>query len=532
MKSDVETLSPTRVKLTVAVTFDEFKPSVDRAYKEIASQITVPGFRRGKVPPAIIDQRMGHGAVLEQAINDALPKFYQQAAADQSVQPVSQPDVEVSEIPDLKAKSGDLGFTVEVDVLPEVTLPEDLSSFEVTVDEAKIDEDQVTAEIDALRDRFATLVEVDEPATDNSSVTLTLAAVLNGEEVEEAEGIAYEVGSGNLVDGIDEALIGLSKGESTVFTSELRGGEHAGEAAEIKVLVEAVSKRELPELDDEFAQTASPFDTVEELTTAVRENVEQAGKIDQITQAQELFLEQLREKLDLPVPQSLVDEQAQRLGDDASDEDRATGIDNIKQGLQREFILDELVRKEQAVPTQEELSNYVVMTAQRFGIDPEQYMTLLQQQPGGVGNVVTEVTRRKGLLLALSEVTVKTADGTEIDLGLVEDDETEGGTDDKAADDKAATADDAAEDAPTADAEQTDDAAGDVEGAAPAKKTTKKATAKKTTAKKATKKTADATAKKAAAKKSTTKKAAAKKSTTKKTPAKKTAAKKAADSAE
>ena len=272
MKTTVEKLNPTRVKLTISVSPAELKPSVDHAYSHIASQVNIPGFRKGKVPPPIIDQRVGRGEVLQHAVNDALDKVYRQAVESENIRPLGRPEADVAELPDVKDFSGDLVVVVEVDVRPEFTMPE-LDGLELVVDSVKVDADEVDAELQQLLARFGTLVTVDRPAKTGDFAQIDLTATIGDNEVDTATGISYEVGSGDLIEGIDEALDSLSAGETTTFESKLLGGDNEGETAAIVVTLLAVKERELPEADDEFAQMASPFDTIDELKADLEEQL-------------------------------------------------------------------------------------------------------------------------------------------------------------------------------------------------------------------------------------------------------------------
>ncbi len=288
MKTDVEELSPTRVKLTIEVPFEELKPNLDKAYREVARQVRVPGFRPGQVPPRVIDQRFGRGAVLEQAVNDAVPEFYSKAVAEHDVVPLSQPDLEITKLDDGK----ELAFTAEVDVRPTFDLP-DLEALSVTVDNADVDPDQVEEYLGSLRERFASLKTVDRPVESGDFVSIDLAATVDGEAVEDAQatGVSYEVGTESMLDGLDEALAGMTAGESKTFTAELAGGKQAGMAADVLVTVNSVKIKELPELDDEFAQSASEFDTVGELRASTRKQLEAMRQSGQAGQARERLLD-------------------------------------------------------------------------------------------------------------------------------------------------------------------------------------------------------------------------------------------------
>ena len=303
MKSAVETLSPTRAKLTVEVPFEELKPSLDAAYKQIAQQINVPGFRRGKVPPAVIDRQVGRGAVLDQAINDLVPQKYVEALQANSLQPLAQPDIEVTKFEDNDA----LEFTAEVDVRPEIELPS-YDGLEAEVEDVEVADGDVDEQVEALRERFATLIDVERPAADGDFVVMDLVATRDGEPVPGAEvtGMSYRVGRGGMLDGLDEALVGLAAGDDTTFTSQLVGGDLVGEDVEVKVAVSQVQEQELPELDDEFAQMASEFDTLDELVADVRERLGRGKRLEQAAAARDAVLEVLLEKVEVPLPEVVV----------------------------------------------------------------------------------------------------------------------------------------------------------------------------------------------------------------------------------
>ncbi|HQH08500.1 MAG TPA: trigger factor, partial [Phycicoccus sp.] len=192
MKSAVESLSPTRVKLTVEVPFDELKPDLDKAYKTIASQVNIPGFRKGKVPSRIIDQRFGRGAVVQEAVNEALPRFYQEAAEAESLKVIGRPEVEVTAVP--LEDGEDFTFSVETDVRPEITLP-DLDGIAIEVDDVAVSEDDVQERLTQLQERFGTLVGVDRAVEDGDHVSIDLSAKIGDTDIDAVEGVSYEVGS-------------------------------------------------------------------------------------------------------------------------------------------------------------------------------------------------------------------------------------------------------------------------------------------------------------------------------------------------
>ena len=200
MKTDVEELSPTRVRLTVEVPFEELKPNLDHAYREVGKQVRVPGFRPGRVPPRVIDQRVGRGAVLEHAVNDAVPELYGKALQEHEMFALGQPDVEITKLDDGK----ELTFTAEVDVRPKFDLP-DIDGLPVTVDDADVTDEQVDEYLGALRERFASLKGTDRPVEAGDYVSIDLSASVDGNAVEDAQasGLSYEVGSGSMLDGLE-----------------------------------------------------------------------------------------------------------------------------------------------------------------------------------------------------------------------------------------------------------------------------------------------------------------------------------------
>ncbi len=416
MKSAVETLNPTRVKLTVEVTYEELAPSVDAAYKTISSQVSIPGFRKGKVPPRIIDQRLGRGAVLEEAVNNALPGFYAKAVEESDVRPMGRPDVEVTDVPE--GVGGDLKFTVEVDVRPEITLP-DLESIEVEVDDVEVGDSDIAERLETLRERFGTLLPIERPAVDGDYVTLDLAATVGDTEVDSVKGISYQVGSGTMLEGMDEALTGLSADETTTFDAPLAGGDFAGQQAHVALTLQAVKERQLPELDDDFAQLASEFDTLDELRESLRADVEKHKRLEQAMQARERLVEVLLERLDIPVPEAVIAEEVHRHLENESrledDEHRTEVEEETRQGLRAQILLDALAEAEQVSVGQRELVDYLVGSAQQYGVDPNRFVSMVNeanQMPVMVG----EVARRKALAATLTKVTVKDASGSVIDI--------------------------------------------------------------------------------------------------------------------
>jgi trigger factor len=440
VKSAVETLNPTRVRLTVEVPFEELKPSLDAAYKKINQQVTVPGFRKGKVPARVIDQRFGRGAVLEEAINDALPKFYTDAVNEGELNVLGQPEVDITEFND----GDELKFTAEVDVRPAIEIP-DFSTIEVTVDAIEVTDEEVDTSLEQLRERFASTNPVERAAAEGDIVVLDLEASVDGEVLEDgvAKGVSYTIGSGQLLDGIDEAVTGLEAGGSATFTSELKGGSAAGREAEVKVEVSAVQERELPELDDDFAQLASEFDTLEELRADSRERLERMKQYDQATQAQEKVLDALLELVEIPLPEKLLkDEVETRKHNLEHHQFPAMGLDwdsfleregktreeydaeleeQATKGIKTQFVLDELVNKEKLSVNQEELTEHLMRRAASSGMSPDQFAQAVVEG-GQVPLLVGEVARGKALAVVVEAAKVVDTNGEVVDLEDEEDD--------------------------------------------------------------------------------------------------------------
>ena len=432
MKSTVEKLSPTRVRINVEVPFTELQPDFERAYKELAKQVRLPGFRPGKAPAKLLEARIGRGAVLEQVVNDALPSRYSEAVTTTEVRPLGQPDIEITKIED----GEELVFTAEVDVRPDIELP-DLSELKISVDAIEVTDEDVDNELQSLRARFGTLKGVERPAQEGDFVSIDLSATVDGEDVPEAstEGLSHEVGSGQLIDGLDDAIVGLSEGESKVFTTKLVAGEHAGKDAEVTVTVKSIKERELPEADDEFAQLASEFDTIEELKANLVEQVNRVKRIHQAEQIRDNALELLLEKVDVPLPEAIVQAQVDETVHNAIhglDHDEAKFAEALEaQGSSREqFDADTREAAEKAVKTQllmdaiaddleiqvgqNDLTERLVLMSRQYGIEPQQLLGILQQN-NQLPAMFADVRRGLTVAAVVEAATVTDTDGNVVD---------------------------------------------------------------------------------------------------------------------
>jgi len=415
VKSAVESLSPTRVRLSIEVGFEELKPHISKAYKSISEKISIPGFRKGKVPAAMIDQRVGRGAVLDEAINAALPDFYTQATREHDVLVVGRPTVDIKELKDNEL----LSFTVEVDVRPEVVLP-DFSSIQIDVDDVKLEDSEIAEQIEALRIRFGTLTEVEKTVENGDFVAIDLLATVDGQEIEggTANNISYEVGKNNMIDGLDDALLGMVKGDKKKFEAPLQGASE-GQLGEIEVTLNAVKRRDLPELNDDFAKKASEFETVAELEADVRERLMRLKQMEQGAQARDKLVELLLSTVEIPIPENLVvDEVNEHLEKEGRLEDaehRLEVTEELNKSLKNDFLMDSIVKAESVQVNEAELSEYIVRSASRYGMAPNDFANEIAKA-GQITTLVAEVARAKALAVVLERVQVKDASGNPVDL--------------------------------------------------------------------------------------------------------------------
>ena len=434
MKSTIEQLSPTRVRIIVEVPFTELQPDFDRVYKQLAQQIRLPGFRPGKAPARLLEARIGRGAVIEQVVNDALPTRYTEVVSSSDVRPLGQPQIEITKIED----GDELTFTAEVDVRPDITLP-DLHALQITVDPIAVTDEEVDAELANLRARFGTLTGVERPVQNGDFLAIDLSATIDGQDVPEAatEGLSHEVGSGQLIDGLDEALVGLSAGESRVFTTTLRAGPHAGEEAEVSVTVGSVKERELPEPDDEFAQLASEFDTIDELKASLADQVRQRRRVQQAEQIRDKALETLLDSTEVPLPEAIVQAQVDQTVDQAlqgldHDEEKfaealaeqgssreefdAENRENAEQAVKTQLVVDAIADELNVQVAQNDITERLVLQSRQYGVEPQQLLQFLQEN-NQLPAMFADIRRGKALAAVVQAATVTDTDGNTIDTG-------------------------------------------------------------------------------------------------------------------
>jgi trigger factor len=436
VKTDVEELSPTRVKLTVEVPFDELKPNLDKAYKELSQQVRLKGFRPGKVPARLIDQYVGRGTVLQEAVNDALPGLYGRAVEETELFALGQPDVEITELED----NEQFAFTAEVDIRPKFEVP-GYDGLEITVDSVEVTDEEIEETLSNLRERFATLTNAERPAEEGDFASIDLAATVDGEDIEDARtsGYSYEIGSRSSVEGLDDQIVGMNAGDSKTFTTTLVGGDREGQDAEVTVTVHSVKIKELPELDDEFAQLGSEFDTIEELRADIRKRLEDQKLHQQLGQARDKALEALMEKLDIPLPDSVIESEVQRRNEQLDQQLQMYGMsrdkyleeekksaeeydkeiaEGARDAVKGGFILDQLALQEELTVENEELTEYVVRNAMQMGVQPDvlaQHLTENNQIPA----IVSEVLRSKALNLVVEHVKATDDKGNDVDVAAM-----------------------------------------------------------------------------------------------------------------
>ena len=412
MKISVRNLEPTKVKLTVTVEPEELNPYLDAARKEIAKQVNVPG--------KIIDQRIGFAAVAGEAVNDAVPELYSKALDEKKIRPMAQPEFDVQDVPQSANDETKLKFTATVERRPDIELPE-IDGLEIAISKPEVKDEDVDKRLETLRQRFGTLVGVDRPAAKGDFANIDLTAEIDGETVDSQEGVSYELGSNTMLDGLDEALDGLSAGEETTFEGTLEAGEHEGQKATVKVKVNSVKAEELPELNDEFASEASEFDTLDELKADIRKAAAQDAEGRQDTEARDAFIAKLQEGLEIPVPKgvkaNMVEEQLKGMTPDpekATKEQKAQAEETVEKDLRDQMVLDALAEKLDVQVSQSDVFNFLASIAQQYGMDPNNFIQAIIKN-GQLGSAVQEVGRSKGLLAGMRAVKF-TADGEVVDL--------------------------------------------------------------------------------------------------------------------
>ena len=418
MKTTVERLNPTRVKLTITVDQAGFKPALEKAYETVSSQVNIPGFRKGKVPATILDQRVGKDAIIAQAVNDGLDDFYREALIKEILKPLSTPQADIKSAPNAQEPTNDLVVELEVEVRPEFKLPE-YKGLKIKVDAVKIAKMDIETELDALRARFGTLKNVDRPAKSGDFTSIDLSAAIGGTQIDTAKDISYEIGSGQLLDGIDEALETLTAGETTTFRSKLVGGDQAGSEAEVTVTLNAVKERELPKADDAFAQLASEFDTIAELKADIEKKLELNFVRKQILQARDQIVDQLVEKAKIPVSDEAVkrevDHHLENEGKAMDDPHRVEVLEETEKNFRVQLLLDAVVDAEAIKVEDQELIDYLAFQSRNYGMDPNDFIKQVANA-GQVPMFVDELSRRKAVDALVAHAEITDAKGNKVSL--------------------------------------------------------------------------------------------------------------------
>lgn len=433
MKTTVDKLSDTRVKLTVNVPFAELDKEIDQAYSAIAQQVQIPGFRKGKAPRQLIDARFGRGAMLEQVVNDMLPSRYEQAVNENDLKVIGQPNIDIPKVED----NDFVEFTAEVDVRPEIEIP-DFSKISVTVPALAVSDEDVDNELNELAERFGELKDTKRKLKTGDFAIIDIDAEVDGEKVSEVstEGLSYRVGDDDLIKGLDTALRGMKSEEDNEFSATIESGEHKDKEATIKVHVQQTKERKLPELDDEFAQMASEFDTIEELRENTKTGLEESKKNDQAVAVRDEVLKAALAEVSFELPQSVVDEQVhaqlhQILGEMAHDDAALTRLleaqgttreefdkesrESAEESVRTQLLLDTLADVEEPEVSQQELSDHILFTAQSYGMDPNQFIQQISSN-GQIGNLFSDVRRGKALAAAICRVEAKDDEGNAVDV--------------------------------------------------------------------------------------------------------------------
>lgn len=420
MKVDLERLSATSVKLTVNLPQSELEPAFASAYKRIGEQVKIPGFRAGKVPASIIDQRVGRGAVLEEAINEAVPRAYEQALMEQNLHPVGRPNIDITDIAD----GSHVAFTAEVEVRPEFEIPA-FDTLRIEVDAVSVDPARLDEQIDALRARFGTYKPVERAAADGDVLLVDIAGEVDGVEVADltANALSYELGTDGMLPGFDAAVRGAAVDETREFTFTPESGPEAGKVITVKATVRAVRERELPELNDDFAQLASEFDTVADLRADVEQRLARLARLEQGYQARDRVQQALLDAIDLPMPEAalaaeIADHFQDGHGDDAH---RAEFEQNSRNSMKAQFIFDKIAEQENLQVSDQELSAWLVQQAPRYGMNPQEFADALVKS-GGVGMAVSDVRRAKAVEVVLQSVQVVDSNGQVVDLSALDED--------------------------------------------------------------------------------------------------------------
>jgi trigger factor len=424
VKTTVTELPESRVRVEAEVPAEEVERRVQQAARQLGRQLRIPGFRKGKVPPPVVIRRLGREAVLDEALRSALGSWYVDAIDQAGIAPIGEPQLNVGDLP---AEGEPLGFSIEIGVRPEAKLGE-YKGLEVGRREAQIDEGAIDQELESLRDRFATLDTVDRPAQTGDHVVINYLGKVDGEPFEGGEGRdqLLELGSGRLIPGFEEQLVGASAGEErqvAVTFPEEYPNELAGRDATFDVTLTEVKEKHLPELNDEFASESAGFDSLQELREDVgnrqRENDERAIE----REFEEAVLEAAVNEAQVELPDQLVHARAHELLEQTLSSLTRQGISketylqiaakdeetlahdaepDAASALRREAVLAAIVEAEQIVPTDEEVQEALEPVAERGGTTAAKLLEDLRSS-GRLDGIREDVANRQAVDLLVRE---------------------------------------------------------------------------------------------------------------------------------
>ncbi len=430
METTVETTDPHTVKLTIEVPEDEFGKDLDRTYRAIANQIKIPGFRKGKVPKQIIDTQIGQDAIFEEFVNSSVPAYFRQAVADEDLAPIADPDIDVQQLEPGKP----FVFSATVEVRPRLSFEEsDYTGIKVTKPTVEVTEQEIDDWIERLRERFSELEPVGRPVQQGDFVTVDLTVIKGGQKVEQAsrEDYLYFVGSGEVGEKLDVELVGAKPGAILKVSDALpeRFGEELGGAAvEITVLVKDVKARRLPKVDDDFAKTASEFDTIQQLRDDLRERLTEVKEREAGAALRDLVLEAMIDKVDVDLPQSLIDEETDHRIHHARDRAERMGVglekmlelqgwdearlredsrEHAIRAIKSDLVLEGIARNASLEVTAEEIGAEIAVLAQAYGREPKAVAKDLERS-GQVVTLAGDIIRTKALDLLVERADVDT----------------------------------------------------------------------------------------------------------------------------
>ena len=430
MRAELEEVDKHRVKLTVEVEPAEAKPVVDLAYAHVAEQVTIPGFRKGKVPRKIIDQQVGREAVIREFLEHALPTFYFRAVREHELAPISDPEFDDVDVDEVEQKG--FGFSATVEVRPRVRFTEeDYKGLRVERPPATVSDSEVDDQLERLRERFAELEAVGRPAGKGDFVVADIRSYIHEQEIPEASGqdVLYEVGSEILVPELDKELEGSRPGDILKLNAKLPEGmgERAGQEVSLSVIVKEVKTKRLPELDDEFAKTASEFDTLDALKADVRVKLGALKEARSDAAVRDAALEALAGKVqDLELPERLVDretesrvasvrERAEREGSSLDAILQAGGVDELQfradarahalRAIRADLALEGVARAEEIRVTDEDLDRVIQAIAKDVGRGAKEVRKQLEST-GQMTAVAGDIIRDRALDLVVKHAEV------------------------------------------------------------------------------------------------------------------------------